>query len=220
MLDPTTEHATHLRNHWYWRPGHRPGRPFYTWHLTFEHQAELHRLVADYQHALRNVPGLDLVPIPWLHITMQGIGFTDEVTDADRNAIIDATCRRLATIPAPRLTFHHATIRPEAIALYPHPPEPVHTIRAGIRQAIVDVWGTNRIPETATGYEPHLSIAYVSNNTDSSPAAEAISAINIDPTQLVLTSASCIALQRVNHAYRWDTHTTAHLAAHSPDASR
>lgn len=220
MLDPTTEHATHLRNHWYWRPGHRPGRPFTTWHLTFDNQHDLHRLVTDYQNALRDVPGLDLVSIPWLHITMQGIGFTDEVPDADRDAIIDATRRRLATIPAPTLTFHHVTLRPEAIALYPHPAEPVHRIRSEIREAIADVWGTSRVPESATGYEPHLSIAYVNKNTDPSRAIEAISALTANLTRLVLTSASCIALQGVNHAYHWDTHATAHLAGCSPSASQ
>lgn len=110
MLDPHTEHATQLRNHWYWRPGHRPGRPFYAWHLTFNGQHDLHRLVAEYHQVLRDVPGLDLVPIPWLHITMQGIGFIDEVSDTDRDAIVDAAGRRLATIQAPTLTSHHVTI--------------------------------------------------------------------------------------------------------------
>ncbi|MGH3795171.1 MAG: 2'-5' RNA ligase family protein [Pseudonocardiaceae bacterium] len=212
MLDPHTEHATQLRNHWYWRPGHRPGRPFYTWHLTFERQYDLHRLVTEYQDTLADVPGLDPVPIPWLHITMQGIGFTDQVSDTDRNAIIEATRRRLAEIPAPTLTFHHATIRPEAIALHPHPAQPVHTIRSHIRNAIADVWGTDHIPEPATGYQPHLSIAYANKNAEPLPAADAIAALSTDPAQLILTSASCIALTRINHTYHWDTHATAHLA--------
>jgi 2'-5' RNA ligase len=212
MLESRTEHATQLRNHWYWRPGHRPGRPFYTWHLTFESQHDLHRLVAEYHDALRDVPGLDLVPIPWLHITMQGIGFIDEVSDTDRDAIIDAASRRLAKIPAPTLTFHHVTIRPEAITLYPNPTEPVRTIRSEIREAIAGVWGTNQVPEIADNYQPHLSIAYVNSHAESSRVAEVMSAKSPDPARLVLTSASCIAIQRVNHSYHWDTHATAHLA--------
>jgi 2'-5' RNA ligase len=212
MLDPTSEHATQLRNHWYWRPGHRPDRPFYTFHLTFTGRHDLHRLVTDYQHALRDVSGLDPVPIPWLHITMQGIGFVDEVSEADRDAIIEAARRRLATIPALALSFHHATIRPEAIALYPHPAEPVHTIRTAIRHAIADIWGTNHIPEPVTGYQPHLSIAYANTYTDAAAAAETITALTTDPVQLILTSAFCIALQRTNHTYHWNTHTTVLLA--------
>lgn len=212
MLDPHTEHATQLRNHWYWRSGHRPGRPFYTWHLTFEGQHDLHRLVADYHEALRDVPGLDLVSIPWLHITVQGVGFIDEVPDADRDVIIEAVSRRLASIPAPTLTFHHVTIRPEAIALYPNPTEPIHTIRFQIREAIAEVWGTDHVPETVTDYQPHLSTAYVNSQAEPSRIAEAISAKNVDPARLALTSTSFIAIQRVNHSYHWGTHATAHLA--------
>ncbi|MGH3686955.1 MAG: hypothetical protein ACRDRU_24810 [Pseudonocardiaceae bacterium] len=37
---------------------------------------------------------------------MQGIGFIDEVSDADHDAIIEAASRRLAKIPPPTLTFH------------------------------------------------------------------------------------------------------------------
>jgi 2'-5' RNA ligase len=161
---------------------------------------------------LGDVPGLDLVPISWLHITMQGIGFIDEVSDIDRDAIIEAASRRLAKIPAVTLTFHHVAIRPEAIALYPNPIGPVRTIRSEIREAIAGVWGANRVPESADNYQPHLSIAYVSSHAESSRVAEVISAENPDPARLVITSASCIAIQRVNHSYHWDTHATAHLA--------
>jgi 2'-5' RNA ligase len=212
MLESGAEHATQLRNHWYWRPGHRPGRPFYTWHLTFDGQPDLHRLVTDYHQALRDLPGLDLVPIPWLHITMQGIGFADEVPDTDRDAIIDAASRRLATIPPPTLTFHHITIRPEAITLYPNPTEPVRTIRAEIRQAIADVWGINHVPDAADTYQPHLSIAYVNSHAEAPCIVEVLSAKNPDPARVVVTFASCIAQQRVNHSYQWDTHAAAHFA--------
>lgn len=212
MLDPHTEHATQLRNHWYWRPGHRPGRPYYTWHLTFEHQPELHRLVTDYQRALRDVPGLDPVPLKWLHITMQGIGFADRVSDADRDAIIQAARYRLAEIPSPVLTFQHASIRSEAIALYPYNLESIQAIRTHIRQAIADAWGADKVPEPSAGYEPHLSVAYVNNDAEPSIALNALSAFRTESVQLTPAAVSCIALQRVNHAYHWTTHGTVPLA--------
>lgn len=213
MLDPHTEHATQLHNHWYWRPGHRSGRPFYTWHLTFDGQHDLHRLVTEYHQALRHLPGLDLVPIPWLHITMQGMGFVDEVSDTDRNAIIHAASQRLATIQAPTLTFHLVTIRPEAITLYPHPTEPVRAIRSEIRKAIADIWGANHVPENTDNYQPHLSIAYVNSHAESSRVADLLSAKNFDPVRLTLTYAYCIAIQRINHAYHWDTQAAVNLAS-------
>src|SRR5262249_29458926 len=139
-------------------------------------------------------------------------GFVDEVPDTERDAIIHAVRRRLDQIPAPTVTFRHATIRSEAIALYPHPAGPLHTIRARIRDAIADVWGADRVPESGAGYQPHLSMTYVNKDAGPSSATDAITMLNLSPARLTLGSASCIALQRVNHAYHWHTYAAAHLA--------
>lgn len=42
------ESAGSMRNHWWWRPGWRSGRSFYTWHITFADQPEARRLHAAY----------------------------------------------------------------------------------------------------------------------------------------------------------------------------
>jgi hypothetical protein len=72
-----------MREHWWWRPGWRIGRCMYTWHVTFAAQPRLRDLVTVYQDALAPLPGLDPIPMQWLHLTMQGIGFTDEVSSQD-----------------------------------------------------------------------------------------------------------------------------------------
>ena len=70
-----------MRDHWWWRPGWRPGRRMYTWHFTFDGQTALHELVNAYQERLAGLPSLDPIPRQWLHLTTQSIGFTDEVSD-------------------------------------------------------------------------------------------------------------------------------------------
>src|SRR5262245_33980474 len=81
-----------VRDHWWWRPGWRLGRRAYTFHITFEDGTveggpDLHRLTAAYQASLAGMPGLDLVPLQWLHLTMQNVGFTDEVGESDVQAV-------------------------------------------------------------------------------------------------------------------------------------
>src|SRR5262249_1690536 len=88
-------HADNVRCHWWRRPGWSDDSQFYTWHLTFENGTELHRLVADYQRKLGELPGLALVPQSGLHLTMQGIGFVDQVSDDVVTAITGAVRRRL-----------------------------------------------------------------------------------------------------------------------------
>jgi len=56
--------------------------------MTLDDQPQLRGLVADYQQALTDVMGIDLIPPQWLHLTMQGIGFTDEI-NTDELAAVD-----------------------------------------------------------------------------------------------------------------------------------
>jgi hypothetical protein len=76
--------APRLRDHWWPRPGWRPGRLSHTWHLTFDDAPELHRLATACQHALRPLPGRNTVPSRWLHLTLQSVGFDDEVDRGPR----------------------------------------------------------------------------------------------------------------------------------------
>ncbi|MFD5815622.1 hypothetical protein [Streptomyces sp. NPDC127038] len=47
------------------------GRRFYTWHLTFEGQDDVHRLAAEYRAALAPLgDSVTLIPDRWLHLTM------------------------------------------------------------------------------------------------------------------------------------------------------
>ena len=93
-----------MRDHWWWRPGWHVGRRAYTFHITFDDEAavegldELHRLATDYQRVLAPLPGLDMVPLQWLHLTMQNVGFTDEVSESEAAAVLDEARRRCATL--------------------------------------------------------------------------------------------------------------------------
>jgi hypothetical protein len=92
------------RDHWYWRPGWRVGRSFYTWHLTFQNAAEVAALAAYYQQQMP-LPSLDPVPAEGLHMTLQGVGFTDEVTDTDIQAITDHARERCSALEPFALTL-------------------------------------------------------------------------------------------------------------------
>ena len=205
MLDPNTEHATQLLDHWYWRPGHRPGRPFYTWHLTFEGQPVLHQLVIEYQGALRRFRTLDAVPVPWIHVTMHGVGFVDEVPARDLDALTTAVGRELADLRPPTVRFHHAAARPEAIVLYPYPALDVQTIRGAVRHAITTTLGRERVTEPDTGYQPHLTVAYVNRSGPSAAILDALTRVDPKPAYISIRAVSLIALERDVRGYRWQT---------------
>ncbi|MGW5637294.1 2'-5' RNA ligase family protein [Streptomyces sp. NPDC003832] len=193
-----------MRNHWYWRPGWKVGRRFYTWHLTFDGQDDVHRLAAEYRSAL--VPlGDVLTPIPdrWLHLTMQGIGFVGEIKEQDVKAIVDAARTRLATIPAFDLQIGPEVLDPEAVLLHVHPDGPVRAVRNAIRAAIGDV--LEEVPEKAEGFTPHVSVAYSAGDGPAEPIAQILGDTNLTPAQARISSAELIVIHRDNQMYEWES---------------
>ncbi|MFI1197029.1 2'-5' RNA ligase family protein [Micromonospora sp. NPDC020750] len=192
-----------LTEHWYWRPGWHAGRRFYTWHLTFQDQPALHHHVTDLQQQLR-LPGLDLVPVDGLHLTTQGIGFTDEVSDSDIDAIVAEARQRCAGLPPLELSLGPVDPDAEGIGLLVQPWEPVERVRATIRAAIAAVWPT--VPEPADGFRPHVTIAYSGATAPTAPIRARLAELRrLPPVTATISEVSLIALYREHHTYRWST---------------
>jgi 2'-5' RNA ligase len=195
-------------DHWWWRPGWAQGRTFYTWHCTFQNQPQVHGLAQKYRDALAGVPDLDLVPDLWLHLTMQGLGFTDEVSTTDVDAIVVEAQKRLALIPAFDIEFDRPTFTPEAVRWDPE--GPVDAVRDAIREAIASVWP--QVPEPAEGFSAHVTIAYANHD---GPADKVLAALQDVPSQPVvasIASADLIILNRDQRMYEWEPYATASLS--------
>ncbi|WP_243761604.1 2'-5' RNA ligase family protein [Streptomyces sp. YIM 98790] len=200
-----TTAVQNMADHWWWRPGWRPGRTFYTWHLTWRNAPEVLRFADEARRALEDVPGLDPVPDRWLHLTMQGLGFTDEVAEADVRAVVEAARARLATVSPPKVTVSGPVVTPEAIYGVPEPVSAIAAIRAAIRQAVADVWPA--VPEPEAGFRPHITVAYSSADGPAAPVHEALAAARIAPAAAGITTAELIVLHRDHRMYQWETCT-------------
>jgi 2'-5' RNA ligase len=196
------ERTASLREHWYWRPGWRPGRSFYTWHLTFADQPALFDLVREVQSAL-DVPGLDLVPLEGLHLTMQGVGFTDEVSTQDVDAMVAAARLRCGSIPAVRIGLGPVDPDEEGVGLMVTPWAPVEAVREAVRDAIASVWP--EVPEPAKGFRPHVTIAYSGASVPAELVRERLRPLRGLPSVAVqVDEVQLIALNRDDRIYRWD----------------
>lgn len=196
-----------LVNHWWWRPGWRVGRSFYTWHITFDNEASkpLHDLVTHLHNRLDDVVGLDPIPQRWLHLTMQGLGFTDDIPDADVQAITQQATTRLAKVPAFDITLGPIEGDDEATGLLVRPWDPVHAVRDAIREAIATVWDT--VPE-APEFRPHVSIAYSNSAAPTAPLRERLTELRtLAPVTIPINSVQLIRLNRDHQMYQWDTIT-------------
>ncbi|MEU1235824.1 MULTISPECIES: hypothetical protein [Micromonospora] len=98
--------------------------------MTFEDQPELYRLADSYRSAVAAAPTATLIPDQWLHLTVQGIGFTDETSDATLGAVIEEAGKQLAQLPAVAVEFGAIVVADEAIVM---PALPVQRLRAATR---------------------------------------------------------------------------------------
>jgi hypothetical protein len=187
----------------------------YTWHLTFDDQPSLHELVEAYQAALTPLSGLDLIPIRWLHLTTQGIAFTDEISWQEVAEIAEAARKRLAALRPVGQTAGPAFVDPEAIQLELPSANALRPIRESIRAAIADVCGAANVPE-AEQWNPHISIAYSNSDGSAAPYIEALQTVTRSPADLTISAVHLIELSRDTHLYQWTTKAEISLAGQAP----
>ncbi|MFJ8646334.1 2'-5' RNA ligase family protein [Streptomyces sp. NPDC093546] len=198
-----TTGTEYMRDHWWWRPGWSEGRRFYTWHLTFDRQPEVHRFAEQYRAVLAPVGGLDLIPDRWLHLTMQGIGFVGEVAEQEVLSIAEAAKRRLANVPPFDVVLTTPVVDPEAILAPVQPDAPVRAVRDAIRASIGDV--LPEVPERAEGFRPHVSVGYSNGTGPAAPFVAAIAAAEVAPAHAHITHAELIIINRDNRMYEWES---------------
>lgn len=197
---------TRVRNHWWWRPGWRAGRHFYACHFTLDDQPELRGLVRQYQDAMAHLPNLDVIPARWLHVTMQGIGFVDEISPADLATVTDRLEKRLRSMKPPMTTFHLPTIRPEAVILKAVPPEPLYQLRLAMYEAIASALSTDKFSDARpkpNQFTPHVSAAYVNNDGPVQPIANEVNNTRTRPVTVTFRTASLLMFHRDHRMYEW-----------------
>jgi 2'-5' RNA ligase len=199
-------HATSIQNHWWWRPGWRPGRRFYACHITLQDQPQLQRLILQYQNAINQFPNLDMIPTQWLHLTMQGIGFTDEISSQDIRMAASALRNQLHTFTPPLARFAQPIIVTEAIYI---PAEPACTLR-NLREITYKTIKSTLAPtqfhepeQAVQTYKPHVSIAYVNASAPVRPIIAALEQVNASPVTTQIKTASILTFHRDNRMYEW-----------------
>lgn len=196
-----------LVNHWTDLPGFTPGRALYACYLTGTGQSDLHRLVDAYQAELVDMGDLDLIRREWLHMTVQGISFTDELTAAEMDRVAAAIGDGLADVRPPVAQAGAAVLSRDAVYLPVTPAEPFVALRDAIRAAIAGAVPADRLyalPGQHDGrFAPHVSLAYVNTPGPAAPVAERLAGVAAAPAELHYEHASLIALRRENRRWAW-----------------
>ena len=185
------------RDHWWWRPGWGPGARFLTFHLTFETAPELHAEASRLAPGLAVLPRVDVVPIPWLHLTMTGVGFVDDVSADQIAALTDAVIHRAEGRATSPLVFDGIVLADEGVSLTDSGSTWLHELKALQERAVAEICGV----AGSAIFRPHVSLAYFAGDVDAAAVAEAVrDARDIAVARPLL---SLIELGRDDGVYTW-----------------
>lgn len=139
---------------------------------------------------------------------MQGIGFTDEISDSEIGAITASMSDRLANVASPIVTFKRPTVQTEAIYIPAFPPDAIDDVRSSVHRAISEVLGPEQSPDTdlrkaLQTYRPHVSIAYVNSSGSATPFIEALRVTSHEPVIVAIRTVSILTFHRDNRMYEW-----------------
>ncbi len=194
------------RDYWRQRPGWRAGCDFYACQLTLEDQPGLRDLIRRYQGAITGPGHMYLIPARWLHVTMQPIGFADEIGAADLAALADQIGERLRDLSAPTGTFHRPTVSRRAAYLAAEPREPIRRVRLAMYDAVAAALGPERFglarPDPAA-FRPHVSFVYADGEGSARPLCDAVDGGEFGPVTATFTSASLVAYHRGPRMHEW-----------------
>lgn len=196
-MSPIPEQMT---SHWWQRPGRLAGRELYHWHMLFHDEPPVRELVKAAQAKIVGLPGLDMIPIPWLHLTTYVVGFADEVS---ASAIAEMTAdarRRLSQIEPIRVSLGRVGYATEAIALPAEPFGALTPVLDAVREA-TRAAGCEGHTDT-NPWLPHVSIAY---SNASIPTAPIIAILGrwLPRTEITIRSVSLVAQTQVGRSWQW-----------------
>lgn len=198
-------HADQVRISSRWLPGWEPGRRGLAWLIPLSDQQGLRQLANGYQYALVDLPGFDLVPLEWMHMLVQDVGFED-VVGSDRVEPLAAAAReRLSALSPLALSFHQGVVLPESLALPAEPQSALDELRAALRQASADVVG--ELPDEPDETDRHPALAYSSAEGTGVFAAATLGAAMVEPATAKVDSVHLVRLSRDHSCTEWETLT-------------
>jgi 2'-5' RNA ligase len=210
-------------NHWVDKPEWARDRRLWAFYLTFGLDPAVHEFAAAHQSNLRSLPGLDMVDPPWLHLTVQGVAFTDQVDDETLDRLSTAVAEQLVAEPGITLRLGRPFPDDDAIVIGVDADPPLEFLRDRLRMVASQTLERGELyalPEPAGGFAPHITIAYVN------AAAPLVSDVNdrlaaVGPAELVVQAhhLSLLRLRREPTRWSWDHETRIPLGAAGAEAA-
>jgi 2'-5' RNA ligase len=194
--------APGLRDHWQWRPDWATDRPCLLWYLSFPRDAALWRLAGRVHARLHGVPTVDAVPLRWLHLTLDDVGFVDQLSAGQIEAVVESGLSAADGWKVPPVTLGPVATMEDALVLRASPEAELGELRDRLRDSTETVLG----PEAASGlkdFRPHVTLAYSNDDCDQRMVMEPLGTVSSDQVVVAPPQLTLAEVTRRNRHYQW-----------------
>jgi hypothetical protein len=196
-----------LVDHWIPRAEWQPDRLLASCYLTVPEQHPVLETVLTCQRAVASMPEMDLVPVPWLHVTVQALDFVDRLPSQGVEDFVWTLGNELAALPPLQLRASGPALGGSGAFLVLEPAEKIFEVRDVVRDVARRTLGLTHLyalpGQGDGGFPPHLTFAYSNTAVARAAVLERLASIQVDPVPLTLPSLSYLLLSRVARTWRW-----------------
>ena len=203
--DAYSSDTSRLGEHWRWRPDWRRDRACLWWYLTFEDAPAVRGLAQRAQDLIGRAPQLDLIPSPWLHLTLLEVGFADELPAATVERVVDATREALKDFPGFDLGLGSVRSLPGAVVIEAHA-DALAPLHERLTDAVLAARGADAVG-ALRAFVPHVSVAYVNRDCDPHEVMGPLDGVDLSSpsSSATVTRVRLAAVTRERRHYQWTT---------------
>ena len=203
QIDPPSVAASEtFKSHWWWRPGWKPGRRMYSFFLTFEHSMESAEQIQSHYAPALITDALDIVPARWMHLTVQGLGFTDEVERLEVDAVTAAITEACRGVSAISISVSNPTVAEEGVVLKAAPSDPLAALKLLVRDILTDVRDPSLL-EGSAAFTPHVTLAYANKSADAAGTIRSLAQLGPFSIEVNFNRMQLVRLGRDEQMYTW-----------------
>jgi 2'-5' RNA ligase len=198
-----------MTDHWAAEPGIDQQARLVMWPITLGADPAVTGLATLAQQRMAGIPGLDLVPPRWLHVTTLTSGPADESSPGAVTAMIQEASDLLADVAPITITLGRVLYHPRAIMLDVGPDTPFQQLITALQAAASHAGLTARPYHDP--WRPHITVAYSKSDRPAGPIIEALGR-SLPPRTATIRSVSLVT-QSARQRWAWDLIADLPLAA-------
>ncbi|MEO6020946.1 MAG: 2'-5' RNA ligase family protein [Knoellia sp.] len=160
-----------------------------------------------FQEQLSRLPGLDVVEPRWLHMTVLGVGFVDEVEPAVMARLVDQAASLVDGEAPIDMVAQAPRARVDAVWLSVDTTPSLIPLRERLREAVVECLGRepHALPAPSGGFRPHISIAYTGADAPTNAEVDdRLRLVDVPPAEFRVSHLSLLPLRRQAPRWFWD----------------